>query len=141
LLTFVFTYLLQPINLFTYLLQPTHTPNHICFIYILQLIHLPTHPPTYLHIITYLPTHPPIVPIDYLATHPPTSLPTYLFTYPPAHPPTSYNIPTYVLHSFIMMCWNKYVKYKTWQKLHTFWWCGPLVKKMVYHCGGQGFNS
>jgi hypothetical protein len=115
--TYLLTYLLT--CLFTYLLQPTY-------------YNLPTHPPTSLP--TYLPIgHPPIG----LPTH----LPPYLLTYLSTHPstttyytflPTSYNIPNYVPNSLVMMCWNKHVKLKTWQMLNTFWWCGPLVKDLVY---------
>ena len=50
---------------------------------ILQLTYLPTNPPTYLYVIP---------------------------TYPPTHPLISYNLPTFVLHSFVVMCQNKHVK-------------------------------
>jgi hypothetical protein len=71
--------------------------------------------------------------ITYLPNKPTPHLPTT--TYLPTHPPT------YVHHNFVIMCQNKQVKSKIWQKLNTFWWCGPLVKDLVYHCEGQMFNS
>jgi hypothetical protein len=105
--------------LFTYL--PTHL--HGCITYLLTHTH--TH--TYLHTcITYLHIHP----LAYLLTHLPTYPPTRLLTY----------LPTFILHSLVAKCWNEYVKLKNWQKLNTFWWCGPLVNNFVYHWGGQGFN-
>jgi hypothetical protein len=145
----------------TYLLQPTYLPTYSNI-----LIYLPTHWPTYYNQPTYLSTHPFICLLQsYLPVHPPSyyNLPTY----PPIHPSiyllqptyhsstyllidppthlliTYYNLPihppTYVPHSLVVMCQNKYVKFVL-TKVEHLWWCGPLVKDLVYHWGGQGFN-
>jgi hypothetical protein len=129
---------------------PTHPPLNL---YVLPT-YLPTHPPkstTYLHIhppitylhINYLPTYPPRCttylhihpPITYLPTHPPRCT-----TYLPIHPPIFYNLPTFIPHSLVVKCQNKHVKLKLIEVVNL-WWCGPLVKDLVYHWGGQGFNS
>jgi hypothetical protein len=102
--------------LFTYLpYLTTFLPNYLPTYY-----NLPTHPPIYLatdpltSLFIYLPA-------TRLSAYPSTHLLiTYLPTYLPNHPPTSYNISTYVFHSFVMMCQNKHVKYKIWQMLNTF---------------------
>jgi hypothetical protein len=43
-----------------------------------------------------------------LSIYPPTYLPTYVST----HPPISYNLPTFVFHSLVMICQNKHVNEK-----------------------------
>jgi len=125
----------------------------------LQSYYLPTNPPT--HLLTYSPTYMDVLPtypntylhtcIMYLHTHPPTYIYTYYLpahaTYPPTylpmntHPPISYNLPIFIPHNLVVMCWNNMWNQKNWQKLRFFLWCGPLVKDLVYHWGGQEFNS
>ncbi len=119
-----------PYNLPTYY-PPTHLPRcithlpihpfftYLHFDYLFNYIHI--HPPiTYLHInclTTQLPIHAPTW-MHNLPTYPPTCAylhtcttyihtthpPTCLFTYPPAHPPISYNLPTFIFHSLVVMC-------------------------------------
>jgi hypothetical protein len=92
---------------------PTYIPTY-----------LPTHPPTYFH--THSSTHLPFTtyPLIYLLTY------LFLISYLLQHIyllPTILQLAYYLPHSLVMI-WNKHVKYKTWQKLDTFWWCNPLVK-------------
>jgi hypothetical protein len=47
-------------------------------------------------LITYLPF------TSHLPTNPPSYLLDVLLTYVPTHPPTSYNLPTYILHSLVL---------------------------------------
>jgi hypothetical protein len=76
----------------------------------LQFYNLPTYLPTYQNVLpSYQPTHLPRCstyrcthPLAYLLTHPPTYLPTYL----PTHPPISYNLPTFIPRSLVVMCQN-----------------------------------
>jgi len=105
---------LQSYNLPTY--QPAHSPTWIYYHY------LPTYPHTYLHtfimylhihLLTYIYTY-------YLHTHLLINLPTH-------HLPISYNLPIFILHSLVVMCQNKHMKWKNWQMLNTFQWCDPLL--------------
>jgi hypothetical protein len=131
---------------FTYL--PIHPPTYYNLpTYLLQHTYLPTHPLTYLLYPTYLSTQSSTHLLTTIAlTRPPTLLLelTYLPTYHPStHLSTYYNLPThpptYVPHSLVVMCQNKDVKFVL-TKVEYLWWCGPLVKDLVYHWGGQGFN-